>query len=117
MPADDRSLMQLPPDLPVPENDGGAAHLPGQALPPVALPSTQGGRRDLASLGERAVVFAHPRTGSRARAAELRVARPPAAQARHAAAARRRDRRRDLPVFPPDEAAAAALARLESPGS
>jgi peroxiredoxin len=59
---DDADLLRLPPDLPVPEDDGGAAHLPGRALPPVRLASTQGGARDLASLGTRAVVFAYPRT-------------------------------------------------------
>jgi peroxiredoxin len=61
---DDRSLLTLPPDLPVPEDDGAAAHLPGRALPPVRLPSTQGAGCELASLGARAVVFAYPRTGS-----------------------------------------------------
>jgi peroxiredoxin len=63
VPAEDRSPLALPPDLPVPRDDGGAAHLPGRPLPAVALPSTQGGTRDLASLGARAVVFAYPRTG------------------------------------------------------
>ena len=63
MPADDRSPLALPSNLPVPEDDGGAAHLVGRALPGVRLPSTQGGTRDLASLGARAVVFAYPRTG------------------------------------------------------
>ena len=28
----------LPPDLPVPEDDGGADHLPGAELPSVSLP-------------------------------------------------------------------------------
>ena len=55
--------LMLPADLPVPEDDGAAAHLPGRALPHVALPATTGGTIDLAALGGRVVVFAYPRTG------------------------------------------------------
>jgi hypothetical protein len=32
----------LPADLPVPEDDGGADHLPGWAVPALALASTHG---------------------------------------------------------------------------
>ena len=55
----------LPPDLPVPEDDGAADHLPGAAVPAVSLPATTGGTADLAarSTGRRLVVFAYPRTG------------------------------------------------------
>lgn len=55
----------LPPDLPVPEDDGAADHLAGATLPAVALSSTDGGTVDLAerSAGRRLVVFAYPRTG------------------------------------------------------
>lgn len=53
----------LPDDLPVPQDDGGAAHLPGLAIPHVALPSTAGGNVDLAAVAGTAVVFAYPRTG------------------------------------------------------
>ena len=55
----------LPPDLPVPEDDGAADHLVGAALPSLALTATDGGRVDLAerSRGRRLVVFAYPRTG------------------------------------------------------
>ena len=35
---------QLPADLPVPEDDGAAAHLPGTAMPSVSLPATGGAR-------------------------------------------------------------------------
>jgi peroxiredoxin len=55
--------LALPADLPVPEDDGAAAHLPGRALPHVALPATTGGTIDLAALAGRVVVFAYPRTG------------------------------------------------------
>lgn len=45
----------LPPDLPVPEDDGGADHLPGMALPPLF---------GLDELGrERLVAYLYPRTG------------------------------------------------------
>ena len=33
---------QLPAGLPVPEDDGAAAHLAGLGMPPIALPSTSG---------------------------------------------------------------------------
>jgi len=57
------SLHELPSDLPVPEDDGAADHLPGSALPPVALPSTDGDEVRLDQLTGRTVVFAFPRTG------------------------------------------------------
>ncbi len=55
----------LPPDLPVPEDDGAADHLPGLALPSLALPSTRGGSADLAALARgRLVAYVYPRTGT-----------------------------------------------------
>lgn len=55
----------LPPDLPVPGDDGGADHLPGLTLPSLALPSTQGGSIDLAALARgRLVAYLYPRTGT-----------------------------------------------------
>jgi peroxiredoxin len=56
----------LPPNLPVPEDDGAADHLRGAHLPPIELPSTAGGtmRVDLVPEGaERLVLYAFPRTG------------------------------------------------------
>lgn len=55
----------LPPDLPVPVDDGTADHLPESALPGgLVLPSTQGGSADLAELAkERLVAYVYPRTG------------------------------------------------------
>jgi len=63
MRADD--VYTLPPDLPVPEDDGACRHLPGLRLPSIALPSTQGGRVALVELGARgrAVIYVYPRTG------------------------------------------------------
>jgi len=54
---------RLPSDLPVPVDDGAAAHLVGTALPALALPATDGTQVTLASLPGYAVVFAYPRTG------------------------------------------------------
>ena len=53
----------LPPGLPVPVDDGAAAHLPGSDLPSVPLPATDGGTVDLATRAGRTVVYAYPRTG------------------------------------------------------
>ncbi|MGH3356482.1 MAG: peroxiredoxin [Nocardioidaceae bacterium] len=56
----------LPPDLPVPDDDGAADHLPGLEVPPMALPSTDGDqvRLDITPPGaDRLVVYAYPRTG------------------------------------------------------
>ena len=55
----------LPADLPIPEDDGAADHLPGAAVPSVPLPATGGGTVDLAerSRAGTVVVFAYPRTG------------------------------------------------------
>ncbi|MQA86597.1 MAG: redoxin family protein [Streptosporangiales bacterium] len=58
--------MALPPDLPVPVDDGAAAHLPGTPMPALALPSTAGGpmRVDQVPDGfDRLVVYAYPWTG------------------------------------------------------
>ena len=58
---------QLPPDLPVPEDDGAADHLPGLEITAgLALLSTQGGEVDLAEAAAtqgRLVAYVYPRTG------------------------------------------------------
>jgi len=58
-------LYKLPKDLPVPQDDGAARHLPHMMVPPIALPSTRG--RDVVLADEsqerRVVVYAYPRTG------------------------------------------------------
>jgi len=58
-----KNLQQLPDDLPVPENDGAARHLPGMPMPGIALPATSGGAVELDRLPGRTVVYAYPRTG------------------------------------------------------
>jgi peroxiredoxin/ribosomal protein S18 acetylase RimI-like enzyme len=54
----------LPPNLPVPTDDGAALHLLHSAVPEVDLASTAGGTVDLAAAArDRAVFFFYPRTG------------------------------------------------------
>ena len=54
----------LPADLPAPVDDGACAHLPGTAVPAIALPSTAGREVVLAETGRpRTVVYFYPRTG------------------------------------------------------
>jgi peroxiredoxin len=58
------SVEELPPDLPVPEDDGAADHLPGMTVPRLELPTTDGYGVDLAEAAQRLlVVYAYPRTG------------------------------------------------------
>jgi peroxiredoxin len=62
----DLDYSALPPDLPVPEDDGGADHLPGWELPSVALPIAGGGQFDLrgGAASGTLVAFVYPRTGT-----------------------------------------------------
>ena len=53
----------LPPDIPAPQDDGGAAHLAGMALPVIALAATDGGTVNLSKLKGRTVLYIYPRTG------------------------------------------------------
>jgi peroxiredoxin len=56
----------LPPDLPVPEDDGGADHLTGMELPSLSLPIAGGGQFDLrgSAASGTLVAFVYPRTGT-----------------------------------------------------
>jgi peroxiredoxin len=63
-------LHQLPPDLPVPVDDGACDHLPGSRVPAVRLSSTSGRWVDLVEIADRlAVLFFYPRTGEAGRSA------------------------------------------------
>jgi len=53
----------LPADIPAPQDDGGARHLTGMALPDLALPATSRGAFNLAHLAGRTVLYIYPRTG------------------------------------------------------
>jgi peroxiredoxin len=57
----------LPPDLPIPVDDGAADDLPGLRLPALALPATTGGEVDLATAAAAVgtlVLYVYPRTGT-----------------------------------------------------
>jgi peroxiredoxin len=57
-------LYSVPPDLPIPEDDGACAHLLGAAVPDLPLAASDGSRVRLDRPGTRlAVVYAYPRTG------------------------------------------------------
>ncbi|RTL50381.1 MAG: peroxiredoxin [Bradyrhizobiaceae bacterium] len=49
--------------IPAPVDDGGARHLTGAKIPPVALPATDSSVVTLSSIPGRVVLFAYPRTG------------------------------------------------------
>jgi peroxiredoxin len=53
----------LPPDIPVPKDDGRARHLTGIKLPDVALRATDNSRVNLSKLKGRTVLYIYPRTG------------------------------------------------------
>jgi peroxiredoxin len=64
MPIVEADFSHLPPNLPVPEDDGAADHLAGMEVPELRFPSTGGGTADLAALArERLVAYVYPRTG------------------------------------------------------
>jgi peroxiredoxin len=52
-------VYSLPPDLPVPEDDGGADHLPGLELPDLVLGSSRGP----VNVRDFDVVYVYPRSG------------------------------------------------------
>jgi peroxiredoxin len=53
----------LPPDIPAPDDDGGAQHLPGMKVADLALPATSGAVVNLARLVGRTALYIYPRTG------------------------------------------------------
>ena len=53
----------LPPNIPVPEDDGATRHLTGIKLPDLALPATSGGPVNLSKLKGRTLLYIYPRTG------------------------------------------------------
>lgn len=56
---------ELPGDLPVPEDDGAADHLPGASVPAVVLDATDGDRVNLAAAAGEGmlVLYVYPQTG------------------------------------------------------
>jgi peroxiredoxin len=58
------NLNELPANLPRPEDDGGARHLKGMAVPDLALPSTSNRQVNLTKItAPRIVIYAYPMTG------------------------------------------------------
>ena len=57
------NTLELPVDLPVPQDDGACDHLLGAPIPELWLASTNGYLINLAELGGRTVVYCYPRTG------------------------------------------------------
>jgi peroxiredoxin len=53
----------LPPNIPAPQDDGGALHLAGMRLPDLALPATSGPPVNLGKLKGRTILYIYPRTG------------------------------------------------------
>jgi peroxiredoxin len=53
----------LPPDLPVPLDDGATDHLPGERLPDTSLPSTSDQELNPSTLPGRNVLYVYPMTG------------------------------------------------------
>lgn len=53
----------LPASLPVPEDDGAAAHLPGRLIPPLFVETTHGELNLAAAAAELLVLYVYPRTG------------------------------------------------------
>ncbi|MGV3742885.1 MAG: peroxiredoxin [Burkholderiaceae bacterium] len=58
-----KNLNSLPANLPVPVDDGGAAHLPGITMPRISLFPTSGGLVELSSVPGRLVLYFYPMTG------------------------------------------------------
>ena len=58
------NLNELPANLPVPKDDGGARHLEGMAMPDLELPSTSNRGVNLAKVAApRLIVYVYPMTG------------------------------------------------------
>lgn len=53
----------LPDDLPEPEDDGAADHLPNSTVPSVELSATDGSMVDLSKFTAPVVIYCYPRTG------------------------------------------------------
>jgi peroxiredoxin len=58
-----RDAYTLPPDLPVPQDDGACDHLEGLPIPALTLPSSHGPVELAALAAERLVLYVYPQTG------------------------------------------------------
>ncbi|MEY4009100.1 MAG: hypothetical protein RL232_627 [Actinomycetota bacterium] len=57
------SYLDLPDNLPIPQDDGAADHLRGTKLDSILLAATNGSKIDLSKLTGTTVVFIYPMTG------------------------------------------------------
>lgn len=57
------NLEYLPGDLPAPEDDGAADHLPTARLPEITLPATDGTNINLGKLSGTTIMYIYPMTG------------------------------------------------------
>jgi peroxiredoxin len=58
-----QSYTTYPANLPIPEDDGAAAHLAGMAMPSIPLLATDGSMVDVAKLTGQTVLYCYPKTG------------------------------------------------------
>ena len=58
-----KNYNELPPDLPMPTDDGATNHLVGMTLPNIALKSTRGDSINLGSIRGKVVIYCYPMTG------------------------------------------------------
>ena len=58
-----KNYNELPPDLPVPIDDGATNHLSGMTLPNISLKSTRGDLINLGSIRGKLVIYCYPMTG------------------------------------------------------
>jgi peroxiredoxin len=59
-----RNIYELPPNLPVPEDDGGTSHLTGVEIPDLVLTSTAGELNLRNKFQDPTILFIYPRAGS-----------------------------------------------------
>jgi peroxiredoxin len=58
-----QSYTTYPANLPIPEDDGAAAHLAGMTMPSIPLVATDGSMVDVAKLTGQTVLYCYPKTG------------------------------------------------------
>ena len=57
------NINELPPDLPIPQDDGSANHLKGMKLPNIALNDTNGKTINFGDIKGKLVIYCYPMTG------------------------------------------------------
>ncbi len=57
------NVYEIPPNLPIPENDGSTNHLRGLRLPNISLKATDGSTVSFGNISNRLVIYCYPMTG------------------------------------------------------